>query len=238
MLTPSEDNVQTLGRRIEHRILHEMSLTPVERFTKLLELKNLKSESTGYIKVVTGDRIEKASSLSIDIAPGVRYFNIHIIPEACYQVPRFIFEGMLSPHGSQVSLDVFPDIDPELDIGWLIRDFGPFTKIYDEARAEEDITFRPSRYMHMRAFQSPFFLCTDAPAEVLPRLEDYAERYFDEWQKLLAAGKKLSAAETTARRVRRSHVARTIIEQDPDRHMVVSVYGEAVTQSIEEASML
>jgi len=238
MLTPPEDNIQTLGRRIEHRILNEMALTPVERFSKLHDLKNLKGESTGYIKVVTGDRIEKASSLSIDIAPGVRYFNIHIIPEARYRVPRYIFEGMLSPHGSQVSMDVFPDIDSEMDVGYLIKDFGPFTEIYDEACAEEDITFRPSRYMHMRAFQSPFFLCTDAPAEVLPRLEDYAERYFDEWQKLLASGSRLSDEESTARRVRRSHIARTIIEQDPDRHMVVSVYGEAVTQSIEEASML
>jgi hypothetical protein len=238
MLSPPADNVKTLGRRIEHRLLNEMSLIPVERFSKLLNLKNLKGDSTGYIKVVTGDRLEKGSSLSIDIAPGVRYFNIHIIPEACYQAPRFIFEGMLSPHGCQVSLDVFPDIDLEMDINYLIEDFGPFVEIYNEARAEEDITFRPSRYMHMRAFQSPFFLCTDAPAEVLPRLEDYAERYFDEWQKLLASGRKLGDAETTARRVRRSHIARTIIEQDPDRHMVVNVYGEAVTQSIEEASML
>ena len=238
MLTTTDDPVQTLGHRIEHRILNEMSLTPVERFSKLLDLKNLEGKSTGYIKVVTGSRIEKASSLSIDIAPGVRYFNIHIIPEAGYLVPRYIFEGMLSPHGSQVSMDVFPDVDAEMDIDYLLKDFKAFTQIYDEARAEKDIAFRPSRYMHMRAFQSPFFLCTDAPTEVLPRVEDYAERYFDEWQKLLASGKRLSDEETTARRVRRSHIARTIIEQDPDRHMVVSVYGEAVTQSIEEASML
>ena len=51
-------------------------------------------------------------------------------------------------------------------------------------------------------------------------------------------GVKLSEVDAAARRVRRSHVAHTIIRHDPDRHMVVSVYGESMTQAIEEASML
>ena len=239
MLMKADSPVNTLGQTIEGRFIDELPVEPVSRFDHLLELRNLKGERTGYIKVFTGDRLEKGSSLSIDIAPGVRYFNIHIIPKAEYRAPRYLFEGMASTYGSQVSIDLFPDVDKEMDVYWLIEQFGDVTKIYDEALADERYGFRPSRYMHMRAFQSPFFLCAHNVEEKdLPPLEDYASRYFDEWLKLLEAAPELDDVDAAARRVRRSHLAKTIIREDPDRHMVVEVYGESMTQAIEEASML
>lgn len=118
-------------------MLEELPVAPLEKYARLLDLRNLRDESTGYIKVVGGDRIEKGSSLSIDIAPGVRYFNIHIIPHAEYLAPRFLYEGMLAESSSQVSLDLFPDVDKEMDVGWLLDAFGPVTAIYDEALADE-----------------------------------------------------------------------------------------------------
>lgn len=239
MRTSAEVNVETLGQEIERKLLNELQLAPVEKFDKLHDLRNLKGESTGYIKVVGGGRIEKGSSLSIEIAPGMRYFNIHIIPDAGYLAPRFLFEGMLSGYGSQVSLDLFPDVDAEMDIDYLIDEFGAVTEIYDEARHDDQLDLRPSRYMHMRAFASPFFVCAfNVQEPALPRLEGYANRYFEEWRKLLESAKPLKADDAAARRVRRSHVAHTLIRQDPDRDKVVDVYGESVTQAIEEASML
>lgn len=239
MLTTVEPNLDTLGQAIERKLLNELPVAPVEKYAPLLDLKNLQGESTGYIRVVAGDRIEKGSSLSIRIAPGMRYFNIHIIPKAEFKAPRYIFEGMLSTHGSQISVDLFPDVDKELDVDWLIDDFGAVTEIYNEALADDRFRFRSSRYMHMRAFQSPFFLCADiAPDADLTPMEDYAMRYFDEWRRLLDAAKQLGPDDAAARRARRNHMSHTIIQQDPDRHMVVSVYGESVTQAIEDASML
>lgn len=239
MLMTATDNIEIFGRSIENRLISDLPVTPVERFEHLLNLRNLKGDSTGYIKVYTGGRLEKGSSLSIQIAPGVRYFNIHVIPKAEFHAPRYLFEGMLSTHGSQVSMDLFPDVDKEMDVDWLISDFGGVTEIYDEAVQDDRYKFMPSRYMHMRAFQSPFFLCArDVPEADLPGLEVYAAGYFDEWLKLLDAAPEMSEVDAAARRVRRSHLARTIIREDPDRHMVVSVYGEAMTQAIEEASML
>ncbi len=239
MLMLAEPPIEAFGREIERRLLDELPVAPVEKYAPLLDLKNLNGESTGYIRVVAGGRIEKGSSLSIAIAPGMRYFNIHIIPRAEYKAPRYLFEGMLSAHGSQVSIDLFPDVDKEMQIDWLIDDFGAVTEIYDEAVADERYEFRPSRYMHMRAFQSPFFLCARGVVETdLPGLEDYAIRYFEEWRKLLDAAPELDPDDAAARRVRRDHMSQTVIAQDPDRHMVVSVYGEMMTQAIEEASML
>jgi hypothetical protein len=146
---------------------------------------------------------------------------------------------MVSTHGSQVSMDLFPDVDKEMDVDWLISDFAGVTEIYDEAMADDRYAFGPSRYMHMRAFQSPFFLCArNVPEADLPPLEEYAGRYFDAWLKLLASASQVSDVDAAARRVRRSHLAQTIIREDPDRHMVVSVYGESMTQAIEQASML
>ena len=235
----TESNADAVGQEIEHRLLNELSLAPVEKYDELLDLKNLQGDSTGYIKVVSGGRIEKGSSLSIQIAPGMRYFNILIIPKPEYLAPRYLYEGMLATRGSQVSLDLFPDVDKEMQISWLLEDFGAVTDIYDEAVADQRFTFKSSRYMHMRAFQSPFFLCAFQVADGnLPGIEQYAIRYFDAWRALLDSAKELESDDAAARRVRRNHMSRTVIEQDPDRHMVVQVYGEAMTQKIEAASML
>lgn len=239
MLMKAEDSLKLLGQRIESRFIDELPVSPVERFDQLLNLKNLQGESTGYIKVFSGDRIEKGSSLSIDIMPGMRYFNIHLIPEADYLTPRYLFEGMLSSYGSQASIDLFPDVDVTMDVDYLLDKFGNVTDIYDAARADEGLHMKPSRYMHMRAFASPFFICAfDVAEDALPRVETIAERYFDEWQDMLRSAPTLEPDVAAARRVRRSHVAHTLIREDPDRNKVVDVYGEACTQAIEEASML
>jgi len=239
MLTKVESTVDTVGQEIEARLLNDPRVAPMEKFAQLSELKNLAGERTGYIKVVSGDRIEKGSSLSIQIMPGMRYFNIHIIPRAEFRAPRFLYEGILAGFGSQASLDLFPDVDKEMDIDYLIEEFGAVTKIYDEARRDPDLDIQPSRYMHMRAFSSPFFLCAmNMQESALPRIEQYASRYFVQWQKLLDSARETDAADAAARRIRRSHIAQTLIRQDPDRDKVVDVYGEAVTQAIEAASML
>lgn len=239
MLATTESNLESLGKHIESRFTDELPVVPVEKFAGLLDLKNLQGDSTGYIKVCGGDRIEKGSSLSIDMMPGMRYFNIHIIPESSYRVPRFLFEGMLTKWGSQVSMDLFPDIDAQMDVDYLIEEFTDVNEIYNSARSDPDVKFEASRQLHMRAFSSPFFLCAfDVDEDKLPRLEEYADGYFSEWKRMLESAPKLEPDSADARRIRRAHIAKTIIRQDPDRDKVVAVYGEACTQAIEAASML
>ena len=191
---PQDMNLKSFGSSAENRIISELPVAPVTRFDGLLDLKNLKGESTGYVKVFSGERIEKAASLSIDIAPGMRYFNIHIIPNAEYRIPRFLFEGMLSTHGSQVSMDLFPDIDPVLDVEYLINDFKSLTELYDKARNDKTLNLESSRQMHMRAFASPFFiLAFGVQEDSLPRLGEFANGYFDVWLQMYTSGEKLSA---------------------------------------------
>jgi hypothetical protein len=231
--------LETFGKRIEDRIVSELALEPMARFEHLLDLKNLTNKSTGYIKVYSADRIEKASSLSIDIAPGMRYFNIHVIPDAGHRVPRYLFEGMLTNRGSQVSMDLFPDVDAVMNIEYLKANFDGVNKIYDEARQNENLNFENSRQMHMRAFASPFFLCIfGAQEDALNDLEACAGRYLDEWLTLFNTAETVSPEEADKTRVRRAHMARTLIAEDPDRHMVVQIYGEETTSAIEEANML
>jgi hypothetical protein len=230
---------ETFGRRIEERIISELALDSIPRFENLLDLKNLKDESTGYIKVLNGERIEKASSLSIDIAPGMRYFNIHIIPDPGYRMPRYLFEGMLTSHGSQVSMDLFPDVDEVMNIDYLKANFDDVRKIYDEARKNEHLQFENSRQMHMRAFASPFFLCIfDTPESTLTELEAIAASYLDEWIKLYSNALAVTPEDAERTRQRRLHMAQTLIAEDPDRQMVVKIYGEDMTRAIEEANML
>ena len=91
----------------------------------------------------------------------------------------------------------------------------------------------------MRAFASPFFLCIfDTPENTLAELEAYADRYLDEWIKLYKNAVAVTPEEAERTRQRRLHMGRTLITEDPDRHMVVQIYGEATTTAIEEANML
>ena len=219
--------------------LNELDLEPVERWSELLDLKNLKGESTGYAKVFSGGGIDKAASLSIDMLPFGRYFNINIIPDPSIDVPRFTFEGMLTAQGSQVSLDLFPDVDPIMDFARFMEDYAGIDAIFQEAKAEPDIEFRPSRQAHIRALVSPYFLCAfDQPESALGQLQSYAMRYFDEWLQLFRRNRRLSDEETAPRRLRRERIARTIMETDPDLHMVSQIFGEETTHAIQEATML
>ena len=238
MMKTEPVDFHSFGKSIEDRFIHELDAKPNAAYTKLLDLKNLKGESTGYVKAMTADRLIKASSLSINMMPGGRYFNIHIIPEPQYNVPRFVFEGMLTAHGSQVSMDLFPDIDVVMQIRKLRDQYEGVAKIYDDVRKDEKFQLEPSRQIHMRAFTSPFFILIFGVPEIdLPAIEDYAHAYFDEWLTMHRSAETVSPEEAELRARRRLHIAQTTIESDPDRHLVVKVYGEETTRDIEQATM-
>ena len=135
-------------------------------------------------------------------------------------------------------MDLFPDVDAAAEIDSLLDKYRSVGEVYEEARLNERFQLAPSRLMHMRAFSSPVFLLVfSVPPEDLPALENYAERYFDAWIDMHRNAKQLSDAEAEARRRRREHIGKTIKRLDPDRHMVVKIYGEDTTCLIEDANM-
>jgi hypothetical protein len=227
----------SFGKSIEDRLVSDLGAAASERFSNLHDIKNLAGDSTGQVRTYEADKLDKACCLSIDVMPGARYFNIHIVPEAKYMIPRFGFEGMISTHGSQVSMDFYPDMDLVMRIQEFADMCGDMTAIYDAVK-KSDLPIQASRLMHMRAFCSPYFLnAPGATAEQLPLLEETANRYFDEWLKIYNSAREVDADETADRQKRRSHFSEKIIELDPDRQMIVQVYGEEVTDAIEEAMM-
>jgi hypothetical protein len=233
----SPELLASFGKSIEDRLVSDLGATPSERFSDLHDIKNLAGESTGHISTYEADKLDKACCLSINVMPGARYFNIHITPEPKYMIPRFGFEGMISTHGSQVSMDFYADMDLVMRIQEFADMCGDMTAIYDAVK-KSDLPIQPSRLMHMRAFCSPYFLnAPGSTAEQLPQLEEIANRYFDEWLKIYHSAREVDAAETADRQKRRSHFSEKIIEMDPDRQMIVQVYGEEVTNAIEDAMM-
>jgi hypothetical protein len=232
------DLLASFGSSIEQRIVTDLGGAPSNMHANIAEVNNLAGELTGHVNVYEAGKLDKAACLSIDIMPGARYFNIHIMPQSRYDVPRFLFEGMISAHGSQVSLDVIPDIDMAMNIVALKKQCAGIEAIFNEAK-QGDISFEASRQTHMRTFCSPFFLCTfGLPAEQLIAMEAFANRYFDEWLKLYNNAPELDEAEAQQRYARRAHMAKTVVELDPDRNMVVQVYGEQTVQAIEAALMI
>lgn len=238
----SRGPVDTFGQALEQRIMRDVDAEQLGEFEELLDLKNLAGDSTGYVKTFGGDRLTKGCSLSIDLAPGIRYFNIHIIPEPQYDIPRYVSEGMLMRDnmgpGSQVSMDLFPDVDAVDGIESILGQYMAVGEVYDDARQDERFQLEPSRLMHMRAFSSPVFLLASAiPEANLPAIEDYAGRYYDAWLDMYRNPKQLTAAQAEARQRRREHMGDMIVKHDPDRFRVVAVYGEETTRMIERASM-
>ena len=230
--------VATLGQALEARLAGELGTRQIAAFEPLLELRNLGGEATGYVRTFTGERLAKGASLSIDIAPGLRYFNIHLMPDPAWDAPRYLFEGMLSTQGSQVSMDLFPDFDVISEIDAYLDRFAAVAAVYERARQDPRFALQPSRLLHMRAFSSPVFLLVTGVTEAdLPAIEAYGEAYFDAWLDMLRGAPRLPAAEAARRQARRRHVGEAVIRLDPDRHRVVEVYGEATTQAIEAASV-
>lgn len=231
-------DISTIGNTLEEHLVRELGATPVTEFGNLHDLRNLAGESTGYVHVYTADRLVKASFLSIAVGPG-RYFNIHLIPRPEYDVPRFVYEGLLMPGASQVSLDLFADMDAEARVLDLPTFYGDAVEVYDAARQNPALQLQASRFLHMRAFSSPLFLLmARAPDSVLPDFEAYATGYLDAWLKLLRDADKILPPAAADRETRRKHMADMLIKLDPDRDMVVQVYGEETIQAIEAASML
>lgn len=238
MTDTQTNSIYTLGQALEQRMMTELDVRPLTQYDQLLDLKNLTGESTGYVKAFTGKRLEKGTSVSIDMMPGARYFNFHLIPDPQFDIPRFLFEGMLMAQGSQVSMDLFPDFDVLANIDTYLEQYAPVAEIYEEARLDTRFVLEPSRMLHMRAFSSPVFLLVfSTPEDNLPILEAYAERYFDAWLNMYRNAKQLSTAQAAERRQQREKTGQTIKRLDPDRHMVVSVYGEKTTCLIEAANM-
>jgi len=229
--------VAGFGATIIDRLIAELGASQIDAAPQLNDIKNLQGESTGYVRVYGGDRLIKATHLSINVAPGARYFNIQIVPQPQYNVPRYSLEGMVTVQGSQVSMDMFPDVDTFMQIQPVLEQMRGVNQVFDEAK-QTDISFLPSRQPHMRAFCSPFFLNAAKATEAqLPELERIANRYFDEWQKIFATAEEVDAVAAADRATRRNHMSDVVIAMDPDRQMIVQVYGEEVTNAIEQAVM-
>lgn len=234
-----DDDLAVFGESIEQRLIDRLDAQPMERYSHLHDLRNLDGESTGRVHTYTADRMDRFACISIDILPGMRYFNIHAMPDTRYLAPRYSFEGMVSTRGSQLSMDLYPDIDMDMQYDFIRDNYRHVAKTWEAAKQHKTISIEPSRLAHLRATCSPYFLLANkVAADDMSTILGWAGAYLDEWFRILENADELGELDAESRLRRRQTIARTIIEHDPDRYKVVAVYGEETTQSIEEASML
>jgi hypothetical protein len=232
-------DLATFGQAVEDKLVATLDAKPLAEHADLLDLKNTKGESTGYVRTYSAERMEKLACLSIDIMPGMRYFNIHAIPDHHYLIPRFNFEGMVTTKGSQLSMDLYPDMDVIMNFDYINKHYSGLEKTYQQAKQHKTITPEPSRLPHMRSLCSPYFLLANkVQQDELARMQTWALAYLEQWLKVYQSEGQLDEAGADLRLARRLKIARTIIENDPDRDKVVSTYGEETTAKIEAAAML
>ncbi len=237
MAAATEQQAAEYGNALVERVIGELGAVPDDSFAAMAEIRNLAGEVTGFVHVYKADKVRRISHLSINIAPGMRYFNLMVCPEDNVAAPRFMHEGMIGIHGSQISTDMFHDVDMFMNVQEIVAKTAALTEIFDEAKAS-DLNFVPSRQTHMRMFASPHFLnIPGVDGDQLNGVADYADRYFSEWLKMLAQSGETDADTAALRRKRREHMSDMVVHFDPDRHMVVQVYGEETVQAIENACM-
>jgi len=231
--------ISDTGKELERYAVEQLHGTAVAEFDDLLELRNLKGENTGYTKIWQGDGPSKIASMSIDIMPGkARYLNLQIVPDPKLRLPRYVFEGMVMGHNCMLSVDLYPDVDMITNLDWIREKYAPVAEVFDACRGDEAYDFTISRTIHMRAFCSPVFLLAPKMAPALaPGFEGFARQYFDCWLDMFRSAEAGDAQETEERRARRKLISEQTIALDPDRKMVTAVYGDALTERIEEASM-
>jgi hypothetical protein len=235
----AETELDSIGQLIEARIQAEVEAVSIERYAELLELTNLNGESTGYCKVFKGDKLAKGSMFSMSIPPVGRYFNIHLIPDARYRIPRFSYEGMLTSRGSQCSIDLYPDKDVVMDLVDFEDQYRGVAKIYAQAQKNELIEWQPAEQAFLRAIFSPFALLSfTIPGAGLGAMEGYADGYFSEWLKMYAAGQENSDAETAYVTERRARMKEVMRARDPNVEGVIAIYGEEKTRAIQDATLL
>ena len=239
MSDSDRETIDKLGDTIWQRFVKETGASQDPSFTHLLDIRTLDGHGGSSCLVFSADKIKKGSLLSISMGPIGRYFNCHLQPKAEYDVPRFVFEGMLRPEGSQVTLDLFPDKDLATCYDWYLDACGSLEPVFKEARSNESIAWEHSRQMHMRVFLSPLaLLAFDVPPDQLMAFESYAHRYFDRWIELLNEAEPIPSDLASVRHERRALMKSIQIANDPDRGAVAKIFGEEVTASVEDATML
>ena len=130
-------------------------------------------------------------------------------------------------------------MDVIMNFDYITRHYAGLAKTYEKAKKHKTIRPEQSRLPHMRALCSPYFLLANkVSTEDLGQMQSWALAYLDEWLKIYRSEGQLDDAGAEDRLARRLCIARTIIENDPDRGKVVSTYGEETTQKIEAAAML
>ncbi|GMG86280.1 hypothetical protein [Biformimicrobium ophioploci] len=242
-LVDIQSAINNFGCGFEEKIVSALGLQPGEDFSDVASLTNVMGHDCGSVRVYRNDTrglIEKAAFLSIGMMPGMRYFNIHIIPKPQFNIPRFSFEGMLNAKGSQLSVDLYPDLDVSMNLDYFHQHYQRAHVAYQRARFEDDcLHIETSRLMHMRAACSPYLLLAYGIApDNLEKFSGYAEAYLEDWLALCRMAMDLSEEEATQKIARRAGIMQAIIDADPDRDKVVMLFGEAITQRIEQATML
>jgi len=235
----AKDIINGAGKALEQKVVEALSAELVPEYDDLLELRNLKGENTGYTKIFMGDGDCKISSMSIDVKPGMaRYINLQIVPHASLKMPRYVYEGLVMGHASQLSVDLYPDMDMIDNLDWVREQYSGIGDYYNEIRTDQEFGFSVSRTIHMRTFASPVFLLAPKLAiDSVPAFEEKADRYLDFWLEMLANAETCSDAETEERRARRRIISEQTIALDPDRKMITAVYGEELTERIEDGAM-
>ncbi len=233
-----QEDRKTFGNYVKEKVTYALDLTPHPDFAHLATLKNLQGEVTGSVEVFSAPDVERVAFLSIDVACGMRYFNMHIIPDATKDLPRFNFEGLVTSKGSQLSLDLYSDKDMLAEYEAMMDQHQGLAGAYDAARKHDDIAWQQSKLPHMRAFCSPYFLLAyGVQGDQLTVFNKAASDYFDHWLALYKNRKPVTLGAEADVINRRKVIKKVMVDADPDRDMVVETYGEEITVAIEAGVM-
>jgi len=221
-----------IGHQIFSKISKEANLKPSPEFEALKTVHALDGREVGGIQVFTGEKIEKMVIAEMSLAPGMSYTLISIKPTVQYNVPRFGANYMEMPEKIQFDVDLYPAVDLVLYPEYLDKYYENLKDIYASEKKASYFEWKLSDHSWMRAMTSPYYFMSGTNRENEDKVHTLIYVYADAWMIMWKeAGPVLEEASKEIQH-RRDIALKTLLEREPERHLLENIFGKELTDKI------
>ncbi|MCP4715513.1 MAG: hypothetical protein GY868_10375 [Deltaproteobacteria bacterium] len=222
-------------KQIFEKVSACISLKPVPEFEELATVKAIDGRKVGSVSVYQGDKIERYTFTDLSLAPGMNYFSITIRPTSMYNIPKLGINYMQTPDQIQFDVDLYPAVDLVPRQEYVDKYYDLLKETFLQAKSAPYFSWRVSDHSWMRVNASPYFFMSRTDIAHKDLVDLLVQAYLDVWLKIHAEAQAVSEEEARLIASRRSWLDRWLREREPDRHVIVKIFGEELTNKMSDA---
>ena len=226
---------EKLTDQIYEKVAHRTTLTPLTEYEDLKTIVTPDGREVGRFRAFMGGKIEKFSIAEFSLVLGMNYTNASLKPTARYNIPRFSFNYMEMKNKIQFDVDLYPAVDLAIRQDYIDKYYEQLTNIYLQAKDAPYFTWRLSDRSWVRVSTSPYFFMSSADITQKDKVHNLIHAYLDVELKILAEEQEVSDEEAARIEYRINYFRETLLEREPERHMLEKAFGKELTQRLGEA---